>query len=339
MIFLLFCIVFSVAAGLTALTRDIALRKNILDIPNARSSHAIPTPRGGGIAIVLTFTFCVLVMAHLGYLHKPFALALAGGGLAIAAIGYADDIYHVRNLARISVHFAAAAWAVLWLHGFPHLNLGAWKFSLHAQGSVLAVLGIVWSINLYNFMDGIDGLAGGEGLFIALAGSIALYLAHDTNTAFLLYLLAAAIAGFTAFNWPPAKIFLGDTGSGFLGYVFAVVALQTANHGTLTLVFWVIVMAIFICDATFTLCYRALRGQKWYAAHREHAYQHLIAWGASHKQVTSGLMLVNFFIILPLALGAIYWPWQSFWFLSALIISLFISWLVVKSLRLTGTQT
>jgi Fuc2NAc and GlcNAc transferase len=339
MVFLIFCIVFSTAAALTAWTRNIALQKNILDIPNARSSHAVPTPRGGGISIVLTFLICVLLLTEFGYLAKPFAIALTGGGLSIAVIGYLDDVYHLRNLVRIAVHFAAAIWAVAWLHGFPDLNLGAGIYHLHAQGSIIAVLGIVWCINLYNFMDGIDGLAGGEGLFIALAGSFALSLAHDSNTAFLLCLLAAAIAGFTAFNWPPAKIFLGDTGSGFLGYVFAVIALQTVNHGSLTLVFWIIVMAIFIFDATFTLCYRALRGQKWYTAHREHAYQHLIAWGASHKQVTSALMLMNLLIILPIALLAFYWPWQSMWILSGLIISLFISWLAIKSLRLTGSQT
>jgi Fuc2NAc and GlcNAc transferase len=330
MIFIIFFLVFCFTAMMTLLVRHFAISKNILDIPNDRSSHEVPTPRGGGLAIVVAFTITVLMMSFMNRLDIHLSHALVGGGLLIAAIGYADDVYRVRTVVRIAVHFIAAIWAVYWLDGFPQLSVGAWNFHLHDFGSILAVIAIVWSINLYNFMDGIDGLAGSEGLFIALAGSMALVFAHHANTAILLYLLAAAIGGFTILNWPPAKIFLGDAGSGFLGYVFAVVAINTVNQHTLPLMFWLIIMALFICDATFTLLYRASQGKKWYAAHREHAYQRLITTGASHKQVTSGLMLFNFLIIFPLALLAIYWPLDSFWFFCIVVAILFFSWLSIK---------
>jgi Fuc2NAc and GlcNAc transferase len=171
-----------------------------------------------------------------GFIESSFALALSGG-LLVAAIGYADDLWKINSRWRIIIHSIAALWAVYWLDGLPMLDLGTWQISLNHHGSLLALIGIIWLINLYNFMDGIDGLAASQGLFAAFAGAIALWMLHANNLAFLLLMLAASISGFTALNWPPAKIFMGDICSGYLGYIFAVFGLYTTNTELLPSVF------------------------------------------------------------------------------------------------------
>jgi Fuc2NAc and GlcNAc transferase len=334
-IFIILAVTFLFSLLMTWLMRNYAIRKNIMDVPNQRSSHIIPTPRGGGMAIVISFSLGVAGLAISGFIAANLALALLGGGIGVAAIGYIDDVYKVAARWRILAHLAIAIWAVYWLKGLPIVDLGTWKFALHNNGILLALIGIIWSINLYNFMDGIDGLAGSEGLFVSLAAGVALWFSNQPTMAFLLLFLAATIAGFTWLNWPPAKIFLGDAGSGFLGYVFAVLTLYTANTNSLPIVFWLIILAIFICDATFTLLYRILQGKQWYAAHREHAYQHLICWGASHKQVTLGIFLVNVLLILPVALLAQYAPWNACWLMLSLLAGLFVTWITIKSLKFT----
>jgi len=337
MLVVLSCVlVFIFSASITWLTRIYAVRKNILDIPNERSSHHVPIPRGGGIAIVLTFTVAVIGLGLRGLLDPNLMLAIVGGGIAIATIGYCDDVYTVKVRWRIITHFLAAVWAIYWLHGFAILDLGTWTFTLNTIGSFFAIICIMWCINLYNFMDGIDGLAGSEGIFISLAGSLALWLTYHHSMAFLMLLLAAAIAGFTVWNWPPAKIFLGDIGSGYLGYIFAVLSIYTANQGFVPIVFWIIVLAIFLCDTTFTLIGRAFQGKRWYAAHREHAYQNLISYGASHQHVTVCISMGNICIVLPLAFIALYQRQQAFWLLGSLLVALFFAWSSIKSKTLIG---
>lgn len=325
--------VFLISILLTGLTRQLAIRKNILDIPNERSSHHIPTPRGGGIAIVVMFTLSLLMLGMAGWIASNLLWALVGGGFLIALLGYADDVYSVPTRIRIILHFLAAIWAVHCLGGFSHLDFGTWTITLHTKGSLLAIIGIVWCINLYNFMDGIDGLAGSEGLFVAVASGMALCFSQDYHSAFILWLLAAAIAGFVVWNWPPAKIFLGDVGSGFLGYQFAVLGVYTANQGTLPINCWLILLAVFLCDATFTVIHRMMQGKRWYTAHKEHAYQHLLSCGASHKQITLSITLINLVLLLPLVLAAFFWPLRSFWLMAGSVMLLWILWFCIKSLN------
>lgn len=326
--------IFIASLLLTGMVRKVAINKNILDIPNERSSHHIPTPRGGGIAVVVTFIASLLGLYASHLIDTHLVIALAVGGVAIALLGYCDDVASVKTRTRIIVHFLAAIWAVYWLGGFSQLDMGTWTFRLNKEGWLLAVIGIVWCINLYNFMDGIDGLAGSEGLFVASASGIALYFMGDASTALLLWLLAASVLGFTLWNWPPAKIFLGDVGSGFLGYQFGVIGIYTAKQGSLPINCWLILLAIFLCDATFTVIHRAMQGKRWYAAHKEHAYQQLISRGASHKQITLSITLINLLILLPLLCAALYWPQLSFWFMGACVIGLWLVWFSIKSLNM-----
>lgn len=318
--------IFIASVMLTWLVRAYSIRQSILDIPNERSSHTIPTPRGGGVAIVLLFLSSVLCLGWQGSIPTSLVLAIIGGGTVIAALGYCDDVYSVKTRTRIIVHFAMALWALYWLGGFNCINM--WF------GSILALIGIVWCTNFYNFMDGIDGLAGSEGLVVAVGGSIALWALGENNLALVYALLASTIAGFTVWNWPPAKIFMGDVGSGFLGYIFAVLALYSVNNTPINLAFWWILLGVFIWDATFTVISRGIKGKRWYEAHREHAYQRLTALGATHKQVTLGIFLINCGVLLPLAFTTLMWHGVAGWLLAFTTLGLWLAWFTINSTQL-----
>lgn len=321
---------FLLSAFITALVIRYALRRSLLDIPNERSSHTTPTPRGGGLAIAVTFLGTVTLSGVLGYVSADIALALTGGGALIAVIGWLDDHGHIAPLWRALVHFVAAGWALFWLGGMPELRLGVWSLPLGWFGHLLAAVGIVWLINLYNFMDGVDGLAGGEAVTIAMGGAILLGLAGALDLALVALLLAAASGGFLIFNWPPAKIFMGDVGSGLLGYVFAVLALASERVGAVPAVVWGILLAVFISDATYTLIYRMFKGEQWYAAHRSHAYQRLVQMGWSHLRVTRIILYINIMILFAIATVALVWPAQAPWCVAMVGIVTWVVWLRIQ---------
>jgi Fuc2NAc and GlcNAc transferase len=298
----LFCsIIFFLSCCLTGLVRFYAVRRSMIDVPNERSSHAIPTPRGGGLAIVASFFLAILYLAYQKLISFDLTLALLGGGILVASTGWYDDCFQISARARLLTQFFAACWAVYWLHGFPLLNLGMMPIHLGWFGVPLAILAIMWMTNLYNFMDGIDGLAGMEGVFVSAAGGLFLLLSGFHSLALLNFLLASSIMGFLVWNWPPAKIFMGDVGSTTLGFIFAVFMLATANTTPISLLFWIILFAIFIFDATFTLINRIRKKESLSVAHRSHAYQQLALQKKSHFTVLYYALLINIFILFPLA--------------------------------------
>ncbi|HHY35475.1 MAG TPA: glycosyltransferase family 4 protein [Firmicutes bacterium] len=279
--------------ALTKLVQHYALKRGILDIPNERSSHTVPTPRGGGLAIVITFFASVFAMAFLRVVPSRLVLAILGGGLLVSGIGWLDDRRSLSPLVRAAVHLLASAWTVYWLGGLPSLNLGFCRISIPFFGTCLAMVGMVWSINLYNFMDGIDGLAGSEAVSVGIVGGALAALCGALDVALLSWVLAAACAGFLMWNWPPAKIFMGDVGSGFLGFIFATLALATENAAAVPLFAWVLLLGVFVVDATATLVRRVVRGERWYEAHRSHAYQLAVRAGYTHKQVVLAVLAIN----------------------------------------------
>ena len=327
MIILLIVICFSVSLLLTHLVRRHAIAKALFDMPNERSSHTMPTPRGGGLAFVVTFLGSTLVLYALHLIPLALMCALIGGGILVAGVGFCDDRKSVGAKWRFLVHLVAAVWVLAWLGGFSYLDFGVIQYYAPVLGSVLALIAIIWSINLYNFMDGIDGFAGGQGVFLSLvAGLFFLYLG-DRGLAALSFALAAAIGGFLSWNWPPAKIFMGDIGSGFLGFVFIVIAINALNKQEGSLVFWLVLFAAFLYDATLTLIYRVAKKQAWYLAHREHAYQQCVDAGWSHKKMTFCLLGLNGALLLPMAVWFIHDPKISFWawgFVSLCLVSLWI---------------
>jgi len=281
--------------------RRYALARHLMDIPNGRSSHTVPTPRGGGVAIVLSFLLAVLLLAVAGGLAWPITWALLGAGSGVAVLGFLDDHGHIAARWRLLGHFAAAIWALFWLGGLPPLNLFGSSVDLGWLGHGLAAIYLVWLLNLYNFMDGIDGIASVEAICVGLGGA-SLYGLLGAEELFVLLLLAAAVAGFLLWNFPPARIFMGDAGSGFLGIALGVLSLQAAWVAPQLLWSWLILLGVFIVDATFTLLHRLLRGDKVYEAHCSHAYQYASRRFGRHLPVTLVVGAINLLWLLPIAL-------------------------------------
>jgi len=283
---------FLVSAGLSALVARYAVARSLLDVPNERSSHSVPTPRGGGLAIVLVVMIGLAVLAATGELALRSAVAFAGGGALVAAVGWLDDRRGLPADVRLMAHLTAAVWAVGWLDGLPKLTVGAGAWQLGPPGAFLAVLGVVWATNLYNFMDGIDGLAAAEAVTVGLIGALLLG-PREPGLAAVALLLAAGSAGFLPWNWPPARMFMGDVGSGFLGYLFGVLAVASENADALPALLWLLLLGPFFLDATVTLLRRLARGERVYHAHRTHAYQRAVQAGWSHRRVTMTVIELN----------------------------------------------
>lgn len=298
-------LVFATSALLTGVVRHFAMASGMVDIPNSRSSHTRTTARGGGLSVAVATTAGMIALAVTGVVAEDLALAIAAGGGAVALIGFLDDRYAVRPAIRFIVHACAASWAVIWLGGLPPLLVGDHLITLGVAGYVIAVLGIMWVLNLFNFMDGIDGIAATEAVFITCGGALAgLFGAGANEVTAGALVLALASGGFLCWNWPPAKVFLGDVGSGYLGYVIAVCALAAGRSNPVALWVWLILGGAFFVDATVTLVRRLLRGERVYEAHRSHAYQWLARRWRSHAKVTVALLVVNLLWLLPWALLA-----------------------------------
>lgn len=287
---------------LTGLLRHYALTRNLLDIPNERSSHSIATPRGGGVAIVLAFLTALPLFLWLGWLTAGKAIAFGGAGTLVALVGFLDDHGHVSACWRLLVHFSAAAWALYWFGGFPLVDIFGFQLNLSWFGHVLAAVYIVWLLNLYNFMDGIDGIAGIEAITVCIGGIGLYYLSETAESVQLLpLLLVAAMAGFLFWNFPKAKIFMGDAGSGFIGFTLGLLSIQAAWLVPQLFWGWLILLGAFMVDATVTLIRRAINGERIYQAHRSHAYQHASRIYGSHAKVSLFFGLVNMCWLLPIA--------------------------------------
>ena len=291
-----------------ALVRRYALHR-LLDLPNERSSHSQPTPRGGGLALTVAHLLGVGAATQLGLLPPAVTIALLGGGSLVALIGFLDDHGHVAASLRLLCHFLAFTWAAWWLGGLPPVDFGWGAADLGWTGTTLMVLYCAWFLNLFNFMDGIDGIAGVQALSMSVTAALLLLLVTGSQfNALPLVMLACATAGFLAWNWPPARIFMGDVGSGYLGYALGALAMWTVAQGWLTPWVWVILGGAFLADATVTLFVRARSRLAVAEAHRTHAYQRLSRHLGSHKPVTLALAAINVFWLGPWALVATHWP-------------------------------
>lgn len=309
---------FVLSALLTGAVRRVAVSRGLLDVPNARSSHAAPTPRGGGVGIVLSSLTAWIVLVLTGSMQSNIFFALWGGGIVIAAVGLLDDRSRLSARFRLSVHFAAALWALIWLKGLPPMQAGEHLIVFGWGGYVLGAVGIVWTLNLFNFMDGIDGIAASEAIFVVCGGILLGQVGdgHHTQPAAGLAFVCAC-CGFLLWNWPPARIFMGDVGSGFLGYVIAVLAVIEAHGSALALLVWFILGGVFFVDATVTLLRRLLRRERLHEAHRTHAYQWLVRRWGSHRRVTLAVLAVNVFWLLPMAMCALKSPAYAPYFVAA----------------------
>ncbi len=281
---------------ITAWTRQYAIKCSILDHPNPRSSHSEPTPRGGGISISIIALISVLALWLLGYISYQIFLAIGCGGLLVSVVGWLDDRNDIAVIWRAVLYLTASAWAAYWI---IFLNGVFNQYNYLSFG--ISLVSIAWLANLYNFMDGSDALAASQSVCTALMGGVLFMLADYSGLSLLLFLLSAAFLGFLIWNWPPAKIFMGDVGSCFIGFVFATIALIGSVENIISIAVWLILLSIFICDTSLTLMKRMFIGEKWYTAHRSHAYQLLIQSGMSHRQLVLFVLLINGLLLLPLS--------------------------------------
>jgi Fuc2NAc and GlcNAc transferase len=316
---------FLATLALTWLVRRHALRRGMLDVPNARSSHTIATPRGGGVAIVAVALLAAAVAYARGESSAWIAAAWLVGGGGIALVGYLDDRQGIAPGLRFVVHLAAGTLGVAAVGGLPPMPWGDATVHLAATGWVLGVLAVVWSINLFNFMDGIDGLAASQVAFVCLAGA-ALSALDGADVRLTMPLVVAGCAlGFLVWNWAPARIFMGDAGSGFLGFALALVALDLAHGGGPSVWVWLILHGTFVVDATVTLVMRLRDGDRVWEAHRKHAYQRLARKWRSHARVSGAYAAINAAWLLPWALVATLRPGTGAWVAAVALTPLVVS--------------
>ncbi|THB68580.1 MAG: glycosyltransferase family 4 protein [Gammaproteobacteria bacterium] len=285
--------------------KSYAIRKGIIDIPNARSSHEIPTPRGGGLSFVIVFLVSLGGFLAFRKIEVSTFFALFIGGGLIATIGFIDDRINLNPKIRIATHFLAGSIGIYLLGGIPPLLFFGIEINFGILGNILAVFGVVWILNLNNFMDGIDGIASVEAISLLLIISLLIIFqfpntAKEQEVIIASLILASAVLGFLFWNFPPAKIFMGDAGSGFLGIMIALLGVKASHiHGNF---FWIILVmfGVFMVDATTTLIRRLLQGEKVYEAHRSHAYQHASRL-FGHKTVTLSVLAINILLLAPMS--------------------------------------
>lgn len=306
-------VLFSLAACLlswllTGRVRRYALKRNLLDLPNQRSSHTKPTPRAGGIGFVAVIITGVFLLGQYGVLNSRQLTALLGGSFLVALAGLLDDRYGLSPVIRFTVHLLSVAWTIVWLGGAPPLAAFGVVLEWGWLGHVIMLLVLVWLINLFNFMDGIDGLTGTMTVFASLAGAALAIAENDTAGALLAMLIAAAVSGFQVWNWPPAMIFMGDTGSCFLGYMLGFCLLRSMLRTPENVWIWLILLSVFLADATVTLFTRFFRRQRWWEAHCSHTYQRLARRWRSHLPVTVLTLVIDLIWSLPFAVLAYIYP-------------------------------
>jgi Fuc2NAc and GlcNAc transferase len=286
---------------LTYCVRKIAIQNNLLDTPNHRSAHQIPTPRGGGLAIAISFFMGAAGLLFFNYLSLNQLIGFLGSGFLVSLIGFWDDKYSTSPLTRLITHTIAAIWGLFWLGGFPPITV----FNFTVQNifllNVVGVLALVWLTNLYNFMDGINGIASIQAISVGLGMALIDYLSTKSID-FLPLVIASACCGFLYWNFPKAKIFMGDVGSGFLGLILGLTAIYQTVINTNFLYCFLILMAVFILDSTWTLFRRFVRHQKIYQAHSSHAYQHATRKYLSHTKVSLAVLFINLLWLLPIAI-------------------------------------
>jgi len=278
---LVFMAVFIVSTHGTGVARSYALRKGLLDEPNHRTSHAVAKPRGGGIPFVICWI--VLLLAFLG--NTALTLALGGGGLGVALSGWLDDHGRASISVRLLLQFTAAI-VLVSVVGQPVAGALGSSPAVALVLRATAVVGVVWLINSYNFMDGVDGIAATQAVVAGIGMGGVLLMAGSSDLAMVSFGLSVAALGFMRWNWSPAKVFMGDVGSGFLGFAFAalIMAGWVGRGGNLGLL--LLPLGPFLADASATIAVRAIRGERIHAGHRRHLYQRLAQAGWSHGGIS-----------------------------------------------------
>ncbi|MCW8895359.1 glycosyltransferase family 4 protein [Sulfurimonas sp.] len=282
---MIYIVLFLISFTLTYLIKNYAIKKSLVAEVNDRSSHTTPTPHGGGIAIAITWFIGISYLYYINDINSSLYLALLAGAM-ISIVSYLDDLYELSAKVRLATQILVAFIGLYFLGGLEKIDLVVFSIENQIVTNIFAILMIVWFINLYNFLDGIDGYAGSEAIFLGLAG----YLLFSQS---YFLVLVAAVFGFLIWNWHKAKIFMGDVGSTLLGYNIAVFTIYYANIESANLWVWITMFGLFWFDATLTLYRRYKNKEKLSQAHKKHAYQRLTQSGWTHSRVVVFSILGN----------------------------------------------
>jgi len=303
---------------LTYIVRWIAIKTSIMDMPSDRSSHEIPTPRGGGLAIAAAWFLAVTLLYLNGNIEQNFFYALLSG-LILVVISYIDDILSISYAVRLIFQVISIAIGLYFLGGLESLDIGFFQIEQPVILSVLAAIALLWFINLFNFVDGIDGYAAVETIFI----SVAIFIIAGN---FYVLFLGAAVLGYLYWNFARKKIFMGDVGSTLLGYTLGIIAIHESNQGELPVLVFAILSSLFWFDATITLFRRAKNKEKLTEAHKKHAYQRFVQGGYSHKATVLYSVGINLGLFGIAYLASIY----TVFILPFLLLNIILLYLVIR---------
>lgn len=282
----------------TVLLRKIAIKQKVLDIPTERSSHDIPTPRIGGFAILISWYLGITILFLIGQLERTLFLSLVTG-IFLAVISLLDDLFSLKPIIRLIAQLITASSALFFIGGVGSISFLGTEIDNSFILNPVVLIGIIWFINLFNFLDGIDAYASLETIFIA-AGIY--FFVRDP----ILLILIFSVLGFLYWNWPKARIFMGDIGSTQLGFVVIILGIYYHKTTDFHIVYWLMLTSIFWFDATLTLIRRLINREKLSTAHKKHAYQRIVQAGFSHLKTDLYALIINA-IILSVVLISYYW--------------------------------
>ena len=288
-IYLLIASIGVLSFAITYFIKQLAIRNKLVHIPNERSLHVVPTPNVGGLSIVLTWYLGITILFLFNEIEKDLYFALLSG-ILLAIVSFADDLFNIKPYIRLFIQFSTAIVAFAFMNGLRPLIIPGFNFNYLFIVYPLAIIGMVWFINLFNFMDGVDGFASIEAIIICIV--LFIYSGDSINL-----ILIASIAGFLFWNWPKAKIFMGDTGSTQLGFILVVLGIYFHNQFKFSILNWIMLSSPFWFDATLTLYRRWRNEEQLTQAHRKHAYQRIVQSGFSHLKVDIYLIVINLGII------------------------------------------
>ena len=311
---MIYIFLFMLSLLLTYIVKEHAIKNSLIAEINERSSHTVPTPHGGGIAIAIMWFLGLTYLFFTNHINLSLYYALMSG-ILISSVSYLDDLYELSAKVRLAIQTIVALLGLYFLGGLQEINFFFFSIENQVITNLFSFFMIVWFINLYNFLDGIDGYAGSESVFLGIAGFILFGGEH-----FLV--LIAAVLGFLIWNWHKAKIFMGDVGSTLLGYNVAIFTLYYANQEPANLWIWIILFGLFWFDATLTLFRRYQNKENLSQAHKKHAYQRLHQNGWVHNKIVTHSLLVNLLLF-----GLVYFIANEF---IALAVSMMLLYGIIK---------
>jgi len=293
----------------TILYRKFAIKYSILANLNVRTLHQKPTPRGGGVIFSMIFALSIFVLSSLNIIEKHLINVFCYGAVIALLIGYIDDLISISSLKKLFLQF----FLVLWILYFSNVEIFSqnkveFSFTLWLLVPIL----LVWLINAYNFIDGIDGMAILGAILISSTLLVTLILTSGFSDLMLMLLvLLASCLGFLFFNWPKATIFMGDSGSIFLGFCFSSLIVYSVKSNEVSLFTWLVVFGYYLADTSTTTILRVFLVKNWYGTHRSHAYQNLARIKDNHFLVTIGVLIYHLLWLLPLAILTVVKPDQG----------------------------